>query len=94
MRQAEIINTLEVMNELWIPVAVLVQQADGTFSLRLILRDAWPEARGQATRVDPGQVVHVPVWYGLPWEPLPAVRIPIDHILAPVRSGPLTGIRR
>lgn len=96
MVRPQIVNTIEVVSELWVPVNVLIQQGEGTFSLRLVLRDAWPPASGQATRVDAGKVIHVPVWYGMPWEPAPinGNGIPADQIIAPAASGRLVSSRR
>lgn len=94
MGRPQVINTVEVISELWEPVSVLIQQGEGTMALRLVLRDAWPPAAGQATRVDAGQVIHVPVWNGVPWEPTTAQGIPVHHILAPVRTIRLTPAQR
>ncbi len=94
MRTPQIVNTVEVISELWVPVGVLIQQGEGNFALRLVLRDGWPPACGQATRVDAGKVVHVPVWYGMPWHPSPPAGIPIDQITAPEPGGRRVGLRR
>ncbi|MCX6023674.1 MAG: hypothetical protein NTZ05_18460 [Chloroflexi bacterium] len=94
MTPFEKVNTIEIYNELWAPVAILANQGAGTLSLRLVLLDAWPNALGDSTRIEPGQVVHVPVWYGMPWRPSPLRRIPLDEILAPFGARALIGLRR
>lgn len=94
MGTPQIVNTVEVISELWTPISLLIQQSDGSFSLRLVLRDARVPSSSQTTRVDPGKVIHVPVWYGMPWEPVPGNGIPLEDILAAAPGNRLVGTRR